>query len=159
MLEFLGNINTIVTILCSLTTGGIISTIISYKYLRHREEARTKQEIENAESLELNNTRDLIKLYKEALIDQKELNTQTEQKYIKKLEEYSSQLNDCISKLDECKKTIKDQEVTIETLTKNQLKLKLEVQNLHSQSMNNCNECSFKATCDKYKALKLRNNE
>lgn len=147
----------IIGIISSLTVGGIIGSIVGFQYLKKREFAKTKQEIEQAESLELANTRSLIEMYKNALVDFQTINESNKQSFTSKLDEVQTKLNECQDELERNRKKIRDQEKIIEDLTRNQLKLKLDLQSLHSQSKKDCSDCSFKDVCDKLKAKELIN--
>lgn len=153
-METLSTIQIILGIIGTITTGGLAGWFIGLKYLKTREKAKAKQEIEQAEGLELRNTRELIDLYKQALADVTSLSKQNEETYMDKVKLYEKKLEDMSAKIESYEASIKEQESTIESLTKNQMRLKLEIMSVKNQSMSNCNECSFKDTCEKYKAKK-----
>lgn len=145
---------TIISLITSLTTGGLIGTIVGFKFLKKKEEAKAKQEIEHAEDLELNNTKSLIQLYKSALDDMKLMNKQNEENYLNKLHSLEEKIEDYKRNLDIANETLKSQEQTIKDLTKNQLKQKLEIQQLMLLSDNECNKCAWNSNCEKLKAKK-----
>lgn len=147
-------VEVIVGLLATLSTGGVIGSIIGWRYVKVKEAARARQETAQAESQELTNSRNLIEMYKTALEDQKKLSEQSESDYVKKIKEYDQRLAEYQSELNEYEKRYSRQEKIIEELTRNQLRLKLEIQNIQLQSIENCDSCSFKATCEKYKAKK-----
>lgn len=152
-------VEVVIGIIATLSTGGVVGSLIGLQYVKTKEAAKTRQEIAQADSKELTNARDLIDLYKKALKDIKELNDKSESEYLKKIEDYDKKLEQYKSELDSYQKRHSDQERTIEELTRNQLRLKMEIQNLQSQSLEKCDSCFCKATCEKFKAKKVAYNE
>lgn len=153
-METLNNIQIIIGIIATLTTGGIVGWFVGFRYLKTREQAKAKQEVEQAEGLELTNTRELINLYKQALSDVKSLSKQTETEYADRVKQYEKRLEELSCKLSVYETNFKEQEATIDNLTRSQLKLKLEIMSVKNQSISNCSDCSFIDTCEKYKAKK-----
>lgn len=149
------NLQFIISLLVTLTVGGGLGSIVGFKYIKRKEEAKTKQEIENADNLELNNTKSIIQLYKSALDDLKLINKQNEDNYITKLHELELKIEEYKRNLDFANETLKSQEQTIKELSRNQLKQKLEIQQLILLSDNECNNCSWNSSCEKLKAKKI----
>lgn len=152
-------VEVIIGIIATLSTGGVIGSLVGFRYIKSKEAAKARQETAQADSQELTNARNLIELYKNALDDVKVLNDKSESEYLKKIEEYDKKLEQYKSELDSYQKKHSNQERTIEELTRNQLRLKMEIQNLQIQSLESCDSCFCKATCEKYKAKKIAYNE
>lgn len=154
-MEVIPIIEKIFSIITLATTGGIVGWFIKAKYIGKHEAAQLDEEVKNNESLEIRNAEAVIKLYKTALDD---VASQCE----KLKDQYETQiriLNENIRKLEseskEYAEQIKSQSTTIDTLTRNQIKLKLDLMAIKSQSLSDCDTCEFKSSCEKFKAKQL----
>lgn len=151
-MELLNSIQLIIGIIATLTTGGVIGTIGTWKYQKRKNEAQTQTEENSAKASELTNANQIIQLYKTALEDLKALTHQNEEAYTNKIKILETKQNEALRQLEEYKNALKEYERKVEELTKVQLKLKLEVMTVQSQSNSNCELCEFRDGCLKYKA-------
>lgn len=131
---------------------GLVSSFITFKYKKKKEEAQVDQEVSKAESINLKNIKEVIDLYKTGMKDLQDLMTKREKElsnrleiYIKKVEEYQQE-NDRLSKL-------------VDKLKATQLKLQTRLDTLTAQSLRDCNKCSYRDDCLKFKAKELLKNE
>ena len=151
-MEILSNLQIIIGIIATLTTGGVIGTISAWKYQKRKNEAQTQGEENAAIASELTNANQIIQLYKTALEDLKALTHQNEEAYTSKIKILETKQDEALKQLDEYRASLRDYEKKVEELTKVQLKLKLEVMTVRSQSNSNCEVCEFRDGCQKYKA-------
>lgn len=151
-MEILSNLQIIIGIIATLTTGGVIGTISTWKYQKRKNEAQTQGEENAAIASELINANQIIQLYKTALEDLKALTHQNEEAYTSRIKILEAKQDEALKQLDEYRASLKDYEKKVEELTKVQLKLKLEVMTVRSQSNSNCEVCEFRDGCQKYKA-------
>jgi len=155
MMDSFNIIQLIITAVTTLTVGGVIGSIIGLKFVKRKEQAQAKQQEETANSLEINNTQSLIQIYKDALNDLKELRLEDERSYKGTINDLNSKILEYESKFREYDDLLKKSNETVESLTKSQLKLRLEIQSLQSQSLTNCEECNFRLNCERYRAKRM----
>lgn len=148
-------IQLIVTILSTVTVGGIIGFFVGLPYLKRKEKAKMEQEVEQATSLGLNNVKNLIDLYNKALQDNKNFQEDTRKGYEIKITQLEDQINSYKAQVERYSNLVKEQELTIDKLTKSQLKLKLQIQSISDLNNSDCDKCQFKDTCEKIKAKNI----
>lgn len=142
-----------------LSTGGIIGWITKEKYAEKHEVASIRTENSGADKNEILNAKELVSMYKNALSDMQSQSDKIISEYVSRIKDYESKLKDYEAKLAEYINQVRLQSTTIDTLTKNQIKLKMQVMAIQSQSLTECEQCSFITNCEKYKAKKLIANE
>lgn len=150
-MELLNNLQIIIGLIATLSTGGIIGSIIGLRYHKRKELAQVHQDESAAVATELSNAREVINLYRETLDDLTKLNEQKETAYLGKIKSLEDKLNECTNELAKYRGVLKEYEKKVDDLTKIQLKLKLEMMNWRDQSESKCSECDFRDGCMKYK--------
>lgn len=144
--------NFIISAVSTLTVGGVIGTLIGLRYKRKVEEEKSNQEGAKTDEMNLHNISEVINLYKKALNDFRELKEKDEAIHISRIEQYEKRMAEYEVKLSNYQTDLNDKEVIISDLTKSQLKLKLEMEHLKTSSLEKCETCEFKITCEKYKS-------
>lgn len=179
-MEWITSINGIVTILSTLTVGGIIGSIISLKYKGRVENAKAGQEEakvdqvsaeadlkeEQVRQLKFGTTEKAISIYDRALevlraeneADKKERDVERE-KWHKKLEELNQKITVLTVLVENQKSELEKKDKAISDMTKAQLKLKLELDLVRVSMTDNCESCSFKHACEKYNAKCLMSED
>lgn len=147
--------NTIITVIATLTTGGVIGTMIGLRYKKKIEAAKAHQEVETYEGMEIQNTKSLIELYKNSLHDIRSIYEGNEKNYVNQINELRSQVSDLTAKITGYEVQVSEYRKTIKELERKMTTVKLEVQSLHSQLKSNCDDCAFQDECGKYKARNI----
>lgn len=136
------------------TTGlvSLVTSIIVIKYKKLKEKGLAKQELEKAENLDIHNTKEIVELYKTGMEDLQNLMQQREA-------ELSKQVLECNKKIIEYESENKKLRELVDTLQKNQVLIQTKLDAITVQSLKDCDSCSFRNECMKYKAkLYLSNN-
>lgn len=128
--------------------SGLIVLLLTYKSKKRKEEAIAAQEEEKARAIDIKSTKDVIDLYKTGMKDLQELMMRREK-------ELSAKVSDYAKKVEEYQKENKKLHDLVDQLRSTQLKLKSRLDTLTAQSLQDCNKCSFRDDCMKFKAKKL----
>lgn len=143
----------LLTIISTLTVGGVISSVISLRWSRRTNEANTKkleeeveqeaaksdQEHENADSLAIQNAKEVINMYKESVKELTDLYNKT-----------TKELNERCSRLEEEFSTYR------QNAQKRMLDFELTVTELQNSLKLQCDDCAFSQDCKKRIALGIR---
>lgn len=151
--------SSVVGLISTLTVGGILGTVLGLRWKTKQEKGRAEQEEARADSMGLQNVNEVISLYKKALADFQSNKERDEAAYLAKIEDYEKRLAEYDVRLKTYSEDLKSKDEIISNLTKSQLKLKLEIDRMKMSSTENCDQCAFKATCEKYKAKLINKNE
>ena len=152
-------VSTAITSIVTILGGGTIGTLVSLKFLRKKEAAKSDQEFSKAIELELNNTNDIIRMYKSALSDIRKQSDQMQALYQDKIDAKEIQLKKYLKMIEECNNQLKSNTDRIDELTRVQLKQKLEIETLKLKDQSKCNTCEFNSNCEKLKAKRLTNEQ
>ena len=136
-MEWIHLVESGIAVVSTLTTGGILGWLFKARFIKRHEEISIEHEVSELKSQELKNAEAVIQLYKNALED---LTSQSR----KMKDEYESQINSLMGKLQkyesdmaEYTQKIREQTATIDSLTKSQVKLKMEIMSLKLKYENN----------------------
>jgi inorganic triphosphatase YgiF len=143
----------ILTIISTLTVGGVISSVISLWWSKRTNEANTKkleeeveqeaaksdQERENADSLAIANAKEVIQMYKESVEQLTELYNKT-----------TKELNDRCSRLESEFTTYR------QNAQKRMTDFERQVIELQASLKVQCNDCAFSKDCKKRIALGIK---
>lgn len=151
--------SSIVGMISTLVVGTISGTVIGSRWRAKQEKGKAGQEEARADSMGLQNVNEVINLYKKALADFQANKERDEASYLAKIEDYEKRLAEYDVRLKTYSDDLKSKDEIISNLTKSQLKLKLEIDSMKRSSTENCDQCAFKATCEKYKAKLINKNE
>lgn len=132
-MDILSVVKSLLGIIGSILTGGILTALIGLRYVKRKERAAADQAEEQVKSMSLNNAGDAIAIYKTALADIKNLHRQTEEEYAERLRLSEAKIEHYENQINQYKEPIASQEVTIHELVKNQVSLKLEMSNLRNE--------------------------
>lgn len=148
-------IEKVMALLVTVTTGGVLGWIFKARFITAHEKVQLKSENEESKSAELRNAESIISLYKTALEDSIAQGQKQKEQYELQLNQLEDKVNRVEKEARQYADQVKSQAQTIDMLTKNQIKMKLEIMTVRSQSISDCDSCEFKLTCDKFKAKKL----
>lgn len=143
-------------IIIILGTGGLAGTISSLVMLRLRkkkEEQIIRQEKEKAENLDIKNAKEVIELYKAGMKDLQNLMNTREKELSKKVADYGA-------KLAQYENENKELRALVKKLRETQLEIQTKLDAITMQSLQDCERCSFKSDCLKYKTkLYIQNKD
>lgn len=139
----------ILTNVITLIVGGGLATLITAKYLRAKEKGIAKQENEKGEELEIANTKEIIKLYKEALEYKQTLHESEKMDLNNKISELSNKIREQGETIEKQNSKIEEQGKLIAQNEKSQGQLKLEIESLKRLSEERCEICQFAEGCKK----------
>lgn len=139
-------LNTIFTIILSLSSGSVITYFSTLRYQRNKVREEVHQEENKSGKGFIENAQDLINLYKTSLDD-------LAKSYNARLMDYKSKVDDLESKYNGLKEFSDEQGNQIKQLRGLVDKMKLEMESLRRLSEHNCEFCEFKEGCRKYIAM------
>lgn len=143
----------ILTIVSTLTVGGVISSIIALKWSKRTNEANTKkleeeakqessktdQERENADSLAIANAKEVIQMYKESVGELTDLYNKT-----------TAELNERCSRLE------REFSMYRQNAQKRMADFERQIIELQASLKVQCNDCAFAKDCKKRVALGIK---
>lgn len=148
-------IEKILTLIATLSTGGIIGWIIKARFISAHEKISIATEKENQEAADLKNAESIIKLYRDALNNATEQSNKLREQYEAQIDQLNKRVRQLEQEAIEYAKQVESQTRTINMLTRNQVKMKMDIMSVRSQSLQDCENCAFNTNCDKFKAKKL----
>jgi predicted nuclease with TOPRIM domain len=154
----------IIQVLTPLLLGGVIGSIAGLKWKVRSDRAKSKQEDAKAErenaladqaemtasGMDIKNTADLIRLYKDALKDIQDYKDSIEVRYAEKLKSCEDALKEVQVELSNTKERLDSKDRIIAKLVSNQSELQGKIEILQSQLKSNCEQCEFRSECKKF---------
>jgi DNA repair exonuclease SbcCD ATPase subunit len=148
-------IEKIITVLVTLTTGGFIGWIIKARFISDHEKISIATENEEQKAADLKNAESIIALYKNALRDITEQSKKLKAQYEAQISQLTEKINKLEREASEYANQIQLQTKNIDLLTRNQIKMKMDIMSVKTQSLQDCENCAFNSNCEKFKAKKL----
>lgn len=148
-------IERILTLVVTLSTGGVVGWFIKARFITAHEKISIATEKESQEAADLRNAESIIALYKNALEYITEQSNKLKSQYEAQIEQLNEKVNKLEQESDEYRKQVESQTRTINLLTRNQIKMKMDIMTVKSQSLQDCESCAFNSNCEKFKAKKL----
>jgi len=145
---FFSNITNVLSLILTFVGAGGLGWVIGIKSKKKQQEAEANQEAAKADTLTLTNVNEVINLYKKALQDMKEFKDKDAEEYIKKISEYERKMQSYDKKLRDYEADLEEKNRKIEELTKSQLKLKLELDEMRENESIKCENCQYKKVCE-----------
>lgn len=156
----------IIELISTLTVGGVIGSIVGIKSKKRseaaqasQEEGKALQEAAEADSLKLANTDKLITLYKSALEEFIKRKEESDNEYNSKIKDYELRLSSYEGKLKNYANDLQEKDNLVQESIRLQLKFKLELEQVKSLLLSECEKCEFKSECRKYEAKILLNDK
>lgn len=157
-MSMLDNIQSLIGIIATLTTGGVLGTIIGLRYRNRTEKAKSKQEEARAdqedaetEKMNISNAAELVEMYKKALNDIEDIYKRKEVSLTSQLTEVQGQVKELSLKVQEYQLRLTEKDDVITDITRSQLKMKLDMESMKMLMVEDCTNCSVVKTCVKYK--------
>jgi chromosome segregation ATPase len=153
-------------ILTPLLLGGVIGSIVRLKWQvksdryksdqeKHKvdqQHALSEQAELTADGMEIRNAAELIQLYREAIRDITDYKTQLQESYQTQINDLGESIKKLQEQIENYESELKKKEAIISELSKNQIQLKSDLQELQSKLEVNCAQCNFRVHCPKYKS-------
>lgn len=154
------------TTLTALTVGGILQWFLTLKFqkkkVKHEAEIiehqaeKGEQEVnlsvQSVAAAQIQSAQNLVEMYKQGISDIKELSEQKEAILKEKLDKFEKLVNELKLSDERKAQVIESQSRQIKTLERLTNQLRLEMEAVKSQAVENCEFCKFKDECQKYLA-------
>lgn len=149
----------IITIVTSLTVGGIITNLLTIRYQKNKVKSEADQSAQTVIDMQIKSAQELIQMYKDGMDSIKALSDQREVQLKTKLSELEVNIKEVKTENEKLKELTEVQAKQLDQLRHTQNQLKLQLESFKSQQNTQCEICEFKSGCNKYIAKKEKNQK